>query len=168
MGDGEDISKNSVIRSEIGLSLHKTRELVTSWVGKSQDKLCFEGEKEGIDSEDDAVFSGRARKRLGLGANPQKRQDIELAKEKAQLRRKLSLFGRRRRENEDEKTEIYDDSDESESKSKYIEKISLLKQSKEHAGSDNEKRTTNSYFDIYFMGYLGHKGDRYWINECLN
>lgn len=63
MGDGEDISKNSVIRSEIGLSLHKTRELVTSWVGKSQDKLCFEGEKEGIDSEDDAVFSGRARKR---------------------------------------------------------------------------------------------------------
>lgn len=88
-------------------------------------------------------------KRLGLGANPQKRQDIELAKEKAQLRRKLSLFGRRRRENEDEKTEIYDDSDESESKSKYIEKISLLKQSKEHAGSDNEKRTTNSYFDMY-------------------
>ncbi|EMR09812.1 hypothetical protein PNEG_01993 [Pneumocystis murina B123] len=137
----ENISKNSIIKSEINLSLHKTRELVTSWMNKSENKLDFKEEKEDINSEDEELFRSRIQKRQVY--------DTELSEEKALLRKKLSLFKSKKQKDEEEKVEIYDDSDEFESKSKYIEKISLIKQSKDFSYGDNDKKRANSFFDIY-------------------
>ncbi|KTW28043.1 hypothetical protein T552_01905 [Pneumocystis carinii B80] len=107
MKNKEDILRNSIIKSEIELSLNKTRKLVASWVSGSEGELSYKGENEEENERKEASF----RHFFGI-----KMTKIGKDWEKTALKKKLLLFKNKVEEDREKKEEINEDSDELERK----------------------------------------------------
>ncbi|KTW29976.1 uncharacterized protein T551_01920 [Pneumocystis jirovecii RU7] len=151
----QEISKNSIIKSQIDISFNEIKKLVASWLEPKES--IFE-EKETSSGEEHNIFETKRQGKLGLGANAEEiKQRVQISKAEMLLKRKL-INTKKRKQWEDKKeskilNEDNENSDDFDSKNIYVKKLSISGHSKSHPyyviGENKKENRTVSFFDVY-------------------
>ncbi|KAG4305808.1 hypothetical protein PORY_000718 [Pneumocystis oryctolagi] len=151
MKNKENISNNSIIKSQIDLSFHKIRELVTSWFDEPKNESIFQAKEKTPDSEEDILRKKRP-KNLGLGANVKEIEHSQLSEEQILLKKRLTRKKKRKQwDNQEISKTFSDDSNDFDSRNIYVKKLS--DRSKNHSYdiviNEKPKEMATSFFDTY-------------------
>ncbi|KAG4300572.1 hypothetical protein PCANB_002989 [Pneumocystis canis] len=144
MKDDIEITKNSVIKSEIDLSFHKIRKHVASWLIESKDQS--EVKEDDFKDDKDVIEKARPR-RLGLGANVKEiEQTYQFSKANILLKKLTSGKKRKQEDNKEMPSTLEEDDSDLDSKSTYVKRLFICNRSNDDNYNDQKKILSS--FDI--------------------